>query len=429
MATTQRVPIRLGKQRIAVADSQPVAVNIRLSTHGADGDTAPAIKNTSTARVCRVCTEKEARYTCPRCNAPYCSVACFKTHGQQCTEEFYRGHVQSEMQLQNAAKDDKQAQREMTQLLERVKQFQDESADDVLLADRLQQLALMDPDDLSLDCLTETERAQFLAAASDGRLSRFVMPWEPWWMIAPATYKRETQALRKANGRKLIIEEVSTEETTQNDDGGDDEAVGASPVVIETKRYPTQVFTASDECAMPTDFSTIVRGKPSPLLQFNLIELLFAYALVLRTFNGDWEHDAIDATLAFMRLCAVLADDAKYTSVEHVAHACLGKHVEATLSVTDIKANSATNRVVLRDASLLLSDKTFILDALSDVLAMFAHSDRELKDQNQKEAKRTRRKIDAATKKTAFYRMWVFHRSDGDLAELCALDLIASGDC
>nr|1X4S_A Chain A, Zinc finger HIT domain containing protein 2 [Homo sapiens] len=31
-----------------------------------------------------------ARYTCPRCNAPYCSLRCYRTHGT-CAENFYSG--------------------------------------------------------------------------------------------------------------------------------------------------------------------------------------------------------------------------------------------------------------------------------------------------------------------------------------------------
>ena len=44
-------------------------------------------------RVCVVCREKVAPYLCPQCNIPYCSVGCYRTHGEGCTEDFYRRHV------------------------------------------------------------------------------------------------------------------------------------------------------------------------------------------------------------------------------------------------------------------------------------------------------------------------------------------------
>ncbi|KAI7868341.1 hypothetical protein BDF14DRAFT_584821 [Spinellus fusiger] len=31
-------------------------------------------------KVCIVCTEKEAKYKCPKCSLAYCSVVCYKVH-------------------------------------------------------------------------------------------------------------------------------------------------------------------------------------------------------------------------------------------------------------------------------------------------------------------------------------------------------------
>ena len=38
----------------------------------------------------RRCGERAAEYTCPRCNARYCSLDCYKQHSDRCTEGFYR---------------------------------------------------------------------------------------------------------------------------------------------------------------------------------------------------------------------------------------------------------------------------------------------------------------------------------------------------
>ncbi|WBW74129.1 zf-HIT family C/D snoRNP assembly protein Hit1 [Schizosaccharomyces osmophilus] len=34
---------------------------------------------------CVVCVEGSAKYKCPKCSAPYCSLACYKQHQQQCS--------------------------------------------------------------------------------------------------------------------------------------------------------------------------------------------------------------------------------------------------------------------------------------------------------------------------------------------------------
>ena len=39
---------------------------------------------------CR-CLKQSSRYTCPRCNTPYCTLACYKSDGHlNCSETFYK---------------------------------------------------------------------------------------------------------------------------------------------------------------------------------------------------------------------------------------------------------------------------------------------------------------------------------------------------
>ena len=46
-------------------------------------------------RVCQVCQREESKYACPKCSTPYCSLACYKNHGDLCTEGFYQSQVGS----------------------------------------------------------------------------------------------------------------------------------------------------------------------------------------------------------------------------------------------------------------------------------------------------------------------------------------------
>ncbi|KAA0172049.1 hypothetical protein FNF28_00366 [Cafeteria roenbergensis] len=49
--------------------------------------------NSARFQVCRVCKENEGRYTCPRCNAVYCSVRCYQEHNSECFDAFARAHI------------------------------------------------------------------------------------------------------------------------------------------------------------------------------------------------------------------------------------------------------------------------------------------------------------------------------------------------
>mmetsp|Transcript_15554 Transcript_15554/g.24177 ORF Transcript_15554/g.24177 Transcript_15554/m.24177 type:complete len:254 (+) Transcript_15554:119-880(+) len=62
---------RIGNRRTAPAKEQ----------HGAP---PPTTKN-HTAVNCSVCHTEIGKYKCPKCRAPYCSVACCKSHRESCT--------------------------------------------------------------------------------------------------------------------------------------------------------------------------------------------------------------------------------------------------------------------------------------------------------------------------------------------------------
>ena len=55
----------------------------------------------SQSKQCEFCpNSKKDYYTCPKCNAPYCSLKCYRSPEHlQCTETFYKQCVQDEMRL------------------------------------------------------------------------------------------------------------------------------------------------------------------------------------------------------------------------------------------------------------------------------------------------------------------------------------------
>ena len=64
------------------------------------------------------CENSLAKYACPKCNIQYCSVDCYRSeaHGQ-CSEDFYRDCVLSELGSQDA---DPQARTRMLEMLSRL---------------------------------------------------------------------------------------------------------------------------------------------------------------------------------------------------------------------------------------------------------------------------------------------------------------------
>lgn len=450
-----RVPIRLGKLRTSVRDS-PAAADIAVhidskSTTSSSSGGGNALFAASVARICRVCTQNASRYTCPRCNAPYCSVACYKQHGESCTERFYEKHVRDVVQLDSESSSERDAQRTMNDMLARVKRFQDESADrmdgnaddsdseelQMEMLEALAQLVLADDASISLDDLTPAQRKQFLAEVADGRLSKFIRLWQPWWLMDARKYEKETEVKR----RQLVIQEISSGDGSIDSGGDDEDDVEASgPVMIESVAFPAELFTKARAANMPESLNALLpQSRPaSPALRFHVVEILFSYALVLRTFNGDWQQDTSEAATALLHLSAVLSADAKYDAIEHVLYACLLKRIDTEYEATGPNATTEpgsrdVNQRILHDVTLLLSAKVFLLDALSDAQAMLVAYKKELLDLAQevtlppaatdskkkkksskaeKERRQAIKKLELVDRKLQFFIAWAFHASE-----------------
>ncbi|GMF13872.1 unnamed protein product [Phytophthora lilii] len=333
-------------------------------------------------------------------------VDCYRSHGEDCTEHFFESHVRSEMQLASNTRGDdaKQQQKSIQELFERVREFQEEQQredDEELLAKRMQELAMMDAaGELTLEKLTPEERKKFFGEVADGRLGKLVELWSPWWLMAERKYRSETSARR----RQLIMEEISG-----SDDAEDEKEVGAVDIVkVEpTVLYPVGLFTSSDAQKMPTTMGALLPSgrQPSPYLRFHLVEVVFAYALVIRVFNGDYAQDVAEAALMLLDLCQVLSADARYESVEHVCLACMEKQSSE---------GSAANALAIRDAQQLLRTKVFLLDALSDTRALLERYQEDLQPSSEsdkhakKERKAAQKSLAAVQKKLQFYLTWAF---------------------
>ncbi|KAG8252723.1 Zinc finger HIT domain-containing protein 2 [Homalodisca vitripennis] len=83
-----------------------------------------------TKNPCKMCLQIEAKYVCPRCNMPYCSLSCYQSESHvQCSESFYRDCVVEQIRGDQL---DSESQQNMVEILQRVQQidtqFQDEEA-------------------------------------------------------------------------------------------------------------------------------------------------------------------------------------------------------------------------------------------------------------------------------------------------------------
>ncbi|KAL1411161.1 hypothetical protein Q8F55_002111 [Vanrija albida] len=77
------------------------------------------------ARICGICRQQDSRYTCPRCNVAYCSLACFRAPAHaQCSEPFYKATVREQIAADAGAGD---AEKRAT--LAMLRRFEEAAAD------------------------------------------------------------------------------------------------------------------------------------------------------------------------------------------------------------------------------------------------------------------------------------------------------------
>ncbi|KAI0642320.1 hypothetical protein C8Q79DRAFT_1013608 [Trametes meyenii] len=180
-------------------ETQPEPV---IASSSAEADSVTTIP-------CSICRRQFSRYTCPRCNVPYCSLVCFRSEKHaDCSESFYRKEV--ELDVKSAPSASVEEKRRMMDLLKRFEEdaledsplledSDNEEADD--LHNRLQNIDLGMNDSASYEelweALSPSERDKFLRALNDpdSELARQLLASEelerervdPWWQTFAET--------------------------------------------------------------------------------------------------------------------------------------------------------------------------------------------------------------------------------------------------
>eukprot|EP01084_Bolivina_argentea_P217592 369411_1 len=264
--------------------------------------------------VCLVCTSAVASYTCPRCLVPYCGSSCYKAHGHNCTESFFRDRVERVLDLEKEEKqvnegdvrEKRSSQKiKMEEMLRRVllddsggfdeKQQREEDDDNdakgSISEERLEELlSLMEKWEGRMDegmvssLLDEEELQRFHRAIAGGSLSRLVSSESrapPWWLTCGLP-KRCTE---------LVEEDVEPEEQAVGRTGSNrqlDENDGIC--------YRHQGSRLLSEYQSLPPLSTIYDGTVSPSMFFLALDIVLSYGASASQYPGGcWCGDAWSA--------------------------------------------------------------------------------------------------------------------------------------
>ncbi|XP_051821904.1 zinc finger HIT domain-containing protein 2 [Antechinus flavipes] len=294
---------------------------------------------------CRQCPpgeERPARYTCPRCNVPYCSLPCYRAHGA-CAEAFYRDQVLGELRGRTASPS------RLAGALRRLRQQRETEAPEEGQGQ-----------DQGLGGLWErlqpAEKAAFERLLSRGEAGRLLPPWRPWWW--------------RAGARVSLLEELHVHE---------EDAERPAPQPTPTPQGEVEPVAAPPP--LPDVIPALARlcgGRaPSPLLRFQLPNVLFAYAHSQCLYHGGLEDDPellLDVCSTVLGVAGALGARQAFRSTREALHAAAhalraGAHPPGPLGARGAMREVA--RLLLGESAQPGVQKNFSLAALAQLARAF----------------------------------------------------------
>ncbi|XP_017103613.3 zinc finger HIT domain-containing protein 2 [Drosophila bipectinata] len=347
---------------------------------------------------CHFCRTDAFKYTCPKCNALYCSVGCYKSKEHlKCSEEFYKSCIQDELAGATTTPESQEDMRKIYDILRRMRETDagfnpkdfdadglensidsddneepegedDDDGEDRVpgepieeefeedIASRLKGIDINDADEV-WSRLTAEEQEEFQKLITNGDIMKLMPDYKPWWL--------------KPKNSKIVV--IRTPE---------EEAKKENPIPEIHKNI--------------AKFSDICKKEPSPCLHCNLWNIISAYACVARFFGGEQRTNASEAVAHLVNLSATL----KYgTNFEDAEDAIVSVEMEAITTGNSPagaaavgSAGGGSNFLVesreqlQQDARQLMATKTNKLAALSDVLHLLQQTKALIKRKNPQEA-------------------------------------------
>lgn len=316
---------------------------------------------------CLVCQQHESRYTCPRCDLPYCSVKCYKVHtsnpssdgtsAPRCTEAFYQGRVSSILDLE-AKEQTKTIRQVLNRQFQSTYTSQSAEEEDLLTEELVQLLEDLEERDAAGRGLSEEEvfkmmspalKASFQKDLETGTVQELLLQrWNPWWRP------------------KL----TSSNEEEENQDCDKD-------VLFDGRK------TLDEHLLKIPAFSTIMKGSQIPNLLFNLVDVLYSCVWTQRLYHGlanvVQNNLVLEASTTFVQHSAVLNQDARYTSLEESLSVCTSASTAAMRSTSTTDGCNTPWALLVEDCALLLVSHRLVGRALLEANDLLKKSVQELK--------------------------------------------------
>ncbi|KAJ6701926.1 ZINC FINGER HIT DOMAIN CONTAINING PROTEIN 2 PROTEIN FON -RELATED [Salix koriyanagi] len=320
--------------------------------------------------ICHVCQKQFSHYTCPRCNSRYCSLPCYKSHSERCTESFMRENVMEEMKGMAA---DEETKRKMLDILKRFHSEEQEGMDD-----------RMDDDDLGDDSVLSEETVQ--KVLSGGPIN-----------FDDLSGRRE-ETFPKSCGIWRTQQPLTEEEASSSH-----QDYGAG-------YQPSEIPPGPDTLLPPV--RKLISREPSPFLAYHLVDIIYSYCFTQRLYNGDWQSDAIGSATVVLSVSSVLGQTGQPETVLEALSYCLERTCSPEYRhMGGLQFGLGLVNDVIHVMSL---GGHALICLLCDLQKMVQAGEKELKAEKTRKSKSDiRSKLKLAERKVYFIMCWV-HEQPGE---------------
>ncbi|KAI9105735.1 hypothetical protein DFS34DRAFT_690219 [Phlyctochytrium arcticum] len=359
--------------------SESTGVGIKIKSQTVDGFSK---KNEV---VCGICRKQFSVYTCPRCNLQYCSLNCYKSEEHAvCTESFYKDSLVAELHSQKMPEEERQKMLRILEKFEREsveREADSDDEDEPDVPDLADRLSGIDIDSASAEeillAMTPEEREEFEKSIRENsiHIASTIPVWQPWW--------------ENSSPSKPLVRPANDED--------DKSHTATLPSYTPVPAVPTNI----------KPLRQIMASKPKENVIFNIIDIILAYTFMARFLNGDMREDIIEAARIIWAGSRILSSDKPF-AFSDVSEACAT--VKARL-LQDQSLSAAPESIILamKDTQRILTDRKWVMSAISDVHNIFESAYRASKgtagknDANPLVPQAMQRRLLATNRKVYFY--------------------------
>ena len=335
-------------------------------------ESASSLVGSSSTRVCGICTTEKASYTCPRCFMVYCSLKCYKNHGEACTEEFSRDKVRAVLSCEEKGKHKNEEAEDGHEQINKSNSNNDEKEEEDIDPFVAAIMTTLEDNDFDAASLTHEQqryvRRMLAAGMADGLAEAEICT--PWWVKekVPLSVNVVVGATSEDEETEWQEEVSELRREVRNNEAA---FRGAMTSLLAWAAKERALVAGKeqdegdndDECAKTSfRFGRLPnRPRASEPGCYHVLDFLLAYVAMLRQYNACWPDDPAGA------LTALLLHQSSHSTSYYPAsvHQAL-EHWWAALARNPSKLSPEAQAAVLADVHTVLKHPFCVAYALVD---------------------------------------------------------------